>query len=62
MRVNWLSNRVFQSYTDIVDHCCDAWNKLIAQPWTIISVGLRDSWVLINGRWYYPATKPWRRH
>jgi transposase len=40
MRGNWLSNRVFQSYTNIVDHCCDAWNKLIAQPWTIMSVGL----------------------
>ena len=42
MRGNWLSNRVFLSYTNVVDHCCDAWNKLIAQPWTIMSVGLRD--------------------
>ena len=42
MRDNWLSNRVFPSYTNILDHCCDAWNKLIAQPWTIMSVGLRD--------------------
>ena len=42
IRDNWLSNRVFPSYTNIVDHCCDAWNKLIAQPWTIMSVGLRD--------------------
>ena len=24
MRDNWLSNRVFKSYDDIVDHCCDA--------------------------------------
>jgi hypothetical protein len=37
MRGNWLSNRVFLSYTNILDHCCDAWNKLIAQPWTIMS-------------------------
>ncbi len=29
LRDNWLSNRVFKSYDDIVDHCCDAWNKLI---------------------------------
>ena len=29
MRDNWLSNRVFKSFDDIVDHCCDAWNKLI---------------------------------
>lgn len=41
MRDNWLSNRVFVSGRQIVDHCCDAWNKLIAQPWTIMSVGLR---------------------
>ena len=42
MRDNWLSNRIFTSYTDLLDHCCDAWNKLINQPWTILSVGLRD--------------------
>ncbi len=42
MRDNWLSNRVFDSYDDIVDHCCDAWNKLVDQPWTIMSIGMRD--------------------
>src|ERR671912_171155 len=42
MRENWISNRVFTSYTDILDHCCDAWNKLVDQPWTIMSIGLRD--------------------
>ena len=42
MRDNWLSNRVFSSYDDIVDHCCDAWNKLVDQPWKIMSIGLRD--------------------
>ena len=42
MRDNWLSNRVFTSYQDILNHCCYAWNTLIAQPWTIISIGLRD--------------------
>ena len=26
MRDNWLSIRVFKSYDDLVDHCCDAWN------------------------------------
>jgi transposase len=26
-----LSNRVFRSYDQIVDHCCDAWNKLVNQ-------------------------------
>ncbi|MBU3890387.1 IS630 family transposase [Methylosinus sp. KRF6] len=42
LRENWLSNRVFKSYDDIVDHCCVAWNKLIDQPWRIMSIGLRD--------------------
>jgi len=45
MRDNWLSNRVFSSHQDIVDHCCHAWNKLIHQPWLIMSIGLRD-WAL----------------
>jgi transposase len=42
LRDNWLSNRVFQSYEALLDHCCDAWNKLTAQPWRIMSIGLRD--------------------
>ena len=42
MRDNCLSNRVFKSYTDIVDHCCEAWKKLMDQPWRIMSIGLRD--------------------
>ena len=42
MRDNWLSNRIFKSYNDIVDHCCFAWNQLIDQPWKIMSIGLRD--------------------
>ncbi len=42
MRENWLSNRIFTSYEDIVGHCCEAWNKLIDQPWKIMSIGMRD--------------------
>jgi hypothetical protein len=42
IRDNWLSNRVFRSYDDILDHCCAAWNRLVDQPWTIMSIGLRD--------------------
>ncbi len=41
MRDNWLSNRIFKSYDDIVDHCCFAWNKLVDQPWRIMSIGMR---------------------
>ena len=36
MRDNWLSNRIFKSYEDIVALCCQAWNNLIDQPWKII--------------------------
>jgi transposase len=42
MRQNWLSNRIFTSHRDIVDHCCHAWNRLVDQPWRIMSIGLRD--------------------
>ena len=42
MRENWLSNRVFTSYDNIVDHCCEAWNKLIDQPWHIMTIGHRE--------------------
>ena len=45
MRANWLSNRVFKSFDDIVDHCCYAWNTLIDQPWKIMSIARRD-WAL----------------
>ena len=41
MRDNWLSNRVFKSYDDILARCCQAWNKLIDQPGTIMSIGQR---------------------
>ena len=41
MRENWLSNRVFKSYDDILDHCCQAWNNLVSQPARIASIGTR---------------------
>jgi transposase len=42
LRDNWLSNRVFPCYEAILDHCCEAWNKLTDQPWCIMSIGLRE--------------------
>ena len=42
MRDNWLSNRVFQSYEDIVALCRDAWNNLVDRPWKIMSIGMRQ--------------------
>lgn len=39
MRDNRLSNRMFKNYDDIVAHCCKSWNRLIDQPWRIMSIG-----------------------
>ena len=47
MRANWLSNRVFNSYGAIVDAACEAWNRLVAQPRTITSIGMR-AWAHIG--------------
>ena len=47
MRQNWLSNRIFKSFDDIVDHCCYAWNTLINQPWKIMSIAHRD-WAVVG--------------
>ena len=42
IRANWLSHRVFDSYEDIVDACCDAWNAMMALPDVIRSIGNRE--------------------
>jgi len=41
LRSNWLSNRVFETFDDILEAACEAWNKLIAQPQIITSIGMR---------------------
>jgi hypothetical protein len=48
------TNRVFQSYDDILDHCCFAWNTRIGTPCKIMSIGSTD-WglsVLLTKTWY----------
>ena len=30
------------SHEDLLDHSCDAWNRLVDQPWRIMFLGLRD--------------------
>jgi hypothetical protein len=47
LRANWLSNRVFDTYEDIIEAACEAWNKLLAEPGTITSIGQRD-WACIG--------------
>ena len=48
LRQNKLSNRVFESYEDIVDVCCDAWNSLIATPHCLASITRRE-WAHVSG-------------
>ena len=42
LRQNWLSNRTFEGYGDMIDACCVAWNNLIDKPWKIMSIGMRQ--------------------
>jgi transposase len=42
LRQNWLSNRVFETYDDTLDAACEAWNKLLARPDIIQSIGMRQ--------------------
>ena len=57
LRDNWLSNQIFKSYDDVVDHCCEAWNNLRRS--TLADHVHRPSqlgpWVLINKSSYYRA-------
>ena len=47
LRANWLSNRVFETYDDIIDAACEDWNKLTALPDIITSIGMRQ-WAHIS--------------
>jgi hypothetical protein len=44
MRANWLSNRIFKSFDEIVDHCCYAWNTLIDPRWRRGSLTSCGTW------------------
>jgi transposase len=45
LRQTYLSNRVFETYTDIVDAACDAWTKLTAEAGRITSIATR-TWAI----------------
>ncbi len=47
MRQNKLALRVHQTYDDIVDACCRAWNDLIATPDCIASITARP-WAAVS--------------
>ena len=42
LRQTWLSNRVFETYEEIIDAACQAWRNLIARPKAVTSIGMRD--------------------
>jgi transposase len=42
LRANYLSNRVFETYNDIIEAACEAWRNLIERPQTITSIGSRE--------------------
>lgn len=37
-----LFNRVFAADDTIIEPCCDAWNRVAAKHWRIMSIGLRQ--------------------
>ena len=47
LRKNKLSNRLYQSYEDIVEACCEAWNSLMAMPEEIATIATR-SWAKVS--------------
>jgi hypothetical protein len=47
MRDNWLSNRVFTSHDNIVDHCCEAWNKRIVVLPHVILLPIASAMMLL---------------
>jgi hypothetical protein len=54
LRANWLSNRVFDTYGDIIDAACDAWNRLVDQPGTITSTAPAANEGLLNRSGIFP--------
>jgi hypothetical protein len=47
LRHNKLAARVFETYDEIVQACCDAWNDLIATPQRIASITTR-TWANVS--------------
>jgi DDE superfamily endonuclease len=47
LRKNKLANRLYETYEDIVEACCEAWNDLMAMPEQIASIAMR-SWAKVS--------------
>src|SRR5262249_40304737 len=64
MRENWLSNRVFKSYDDLVDHCYAALEQArrSALAHHVHRIAQMGPGVLISGTWYHGSAKAGRRN
>ncbi len=47
LRKKKLANRLYQTYEDIVEACCEAWNSFIAMPEQIASIASRG-WARVS--------------
>ena len=47
LRQNFLAHRVFEGYDQIVDACCDAWNRFVNNPKIVQSITSRH-WAKVN--------------
>ena len=47
LRSNFLSHRVWETYDEIVDACCDAWKALMAKSEIVTSIGA-SSWAQVK--------------
>ena len=48
LRQTWLSNRLFETYEEVVDAACDAWIRLTGEAGRIRSIATRR-WPEISG-------------
>jgi transposase len=49
LKANYLNNRVFRDYNDILNACCEAWMCLIQKPELIKSMGMRK-WAISQSK------------
>lgn len=49
LKANYLNNRLFKDYNDILNACCEAWLKLIEKPELIKSIGNRE-WAISQNK------------
>lgn len=47
LRANWLAISVFDTYDDILDACCNAWNRFVGQPHIVTSITTRP-WAAVT--------------